>query len=113
MSRGSHGSRVRQLVTKVTNALRANDWTLRQIDPDGLKYVATTSVKGHWFIIAFLLFELVYRPYLYFGVARYAPFPLLLLVLIGFNAYIHYRLLRRTGPRHGTGSLLSTLWTCA
>ena len=93
MSRGSHDSRVLQLVTKATNALRANDWTLRQIDPDGLKYVATTSVKGHWFIIAFLLFELVYRPYLYFGVARYAPFPLLLLVLIGFNAYIHYRLL--------------------
>ena len=93
MPHGSHYSRVLRLVTKATKAFRANDWTLRQIDPDGLKYVATTSVKGHWFIIAFLLFELVYRPYLYFGVARYAPFPLLLLVLIGFNAYIHYRLL--------------------
>ena len=66
---------------------------LSQTDPEGLRYVVTISVRGHWFVIAVLLFELVYRPYLYFGVARYAPFPLLLLVLIGFNVYIHYRLL--------------------
>ena len=59
MSRGSHDSRVLQLVTKATKAFRANDWTLRQIDPDGLKYVATTSVKGHWFILPVLL--LAYR----------------------------------------------------
>ncbi len=93
MPHGSHNSRVLQLVTKTTDAFRVNGWTLNQIDPDGLKYVATMSVRGHWFVIAVLLFELVYRPYLYFGVARYAPFPLLLLVLIGFNGYIHYRLL--------------------
>ena len=55
--------------------------------------MATISVRAHWFIIAVLLFELVYRPYLYFGVARYALFPLLLLVLIGFNGYIHFRIL--------------------
>ena len=55
--------------------------------------MATISVRAHWFVITVLFFELVYRPYLYFGVARYAPFPLLLLVLIGFNGYIHYRLL--------------------
>ena len=93
MPHGSHNSRVLQLVAKTTAAFRVNGWTLNQIDPDGLKYVATMSVRGHWFIIAVLLFELVYRPYLYFGVDRYAPFPLLLLVLIGFNGYIHYRLL--------------------
>ena len=95
MPHGSYTSRVLQLVTKTTAAFRVNGWTLNQtdIDPDGLRHVATMSVRGHWFIIAVLLFELVYRPYLYFGVARYAPFPLLLLVLIGFNGYIHYRLL--------------------
>ena len=93
MSHGSLYSRVLQLVTKTTDAFRANDWTLNQIDPDGLRYMATISVRAHWFVIAVLFFELVYRPYLYFGVARYAPFPLLLLVLIGFNGYIHYRLL--------------------
>ena len=93
MPHGSHYSRVLQLVTKTTDAFRADDWTPKQIDPDGLKYVATISVRAHWFIIAVLLFELVYRPYLYFGVARYALFPLLLLVLIGFNGYIHFRIL--------------------
>ena len=35
----------------------------------------------------------MYRPYLNFGVARYATYALLLLVLIGFTGYIHYRLL--------------------
>ena len=93
MPHGFHYSRVLQLVTKPTAAFRVNDWALSQIDPDGLRYVATISVRAHWFVIAVLLFELVYRPYLYFGVARYAPFSLLLLVLIGFNGYIHYRLL--------------------
>ena len=95
MPHGSHYSRVLQLVTKTTDAFRVEDWTLNQIDPDGLRYVATISVRAHWFVIAVLFFELVYRPYLYFGVARYAPFPLLLLVLIGFNGYIHYRLLSK------------------
>ena len=94
MPHGSHHySRVLQLAAKATDAVRVTDWTLNQIDPDGLRYVATISVRAHWLIIAVLLFELVYRPYLYFGVARYVPFPLLLLVLIGFNGYIHYRLL--------------------
>ena len=93
MSDRHHYNRVLQLVGKAADAFRANDWALNQIDPDGLRYVATISVKAHWFVIAVLFFELVYRPYLYFGVARYAPFPLLLLVLIGFNGYFHYRLL--------------------
>ena len=93
MPHGSLYSRVLHLVRKATDAFRADDWTPKQIDPDGLKYVATISVRAHWFIIAVLLFELVYRPYLYFGVARYALFPLLLLVLIGFNGYIHFRIL--------------------
>ena len=93
MPHGSHYSQGPQVVTKPTDAFRENDWTLNQIDPAGLRYVATMSVRGHWFVVAVLLFELVYRPYLYFGVARYAPYPLLLLVLMGFNGYIHYRLL--------------------
>ena len=43
-------------------------------------------------MIAILLFELVYHPYLHFGATRYALYALLLLVLICFNGYIHYRL---------------------
>jgi signal transduction histidine kinase len=63
---------------------------LDQIDPDGLKYVATVSVRAHWFIVALMLFELVYRPY--YGVAKYAAYGLLLGMLIGLNGYIHHRL---------------------
>ena len=92
MPDGYHYSRVLRLVTKAADAFRVEDWPLNQIDPDGLRYVATISVRAHWFVIAVLLFELVYRPYLYFGVARYAPYPLLLLMLTGFNGFIYYRL---------------------
>ena len=80
-------SRGRQLVTKATNALHVDDWTFDRV---GLRYLATISVWGHWFVCAVLLFELVYRPY--YGVARYAAYALLLLSLIGFNGYLHYRL---------------------
>ena len=93
MSRGPHNNRGLQLATKAIDALRKSGWALSQIDPDALRYAATVSVRLHWFVIAILLFEVVYRPYLSFGVARYATYVLLLLVLIGFNGYIHYRLL--------------------
>ena len=90
MPDGYHYNRVLRLVTKAAGALRANNWTLSQIDPQAMQYVATISVKGHWFIVAILLFELVYRPYLQFGLDRYAVYALPALVLIGFNGYIHY-----------------------
>ena len=93
MPHGFHNVRVRQLVKRAAATFRVNDWALNQIDPDGLRFVAIISVRAHWFMIAVLLFELVYRPYLYFGVARYAPFPLILLVLTGFIGYLQYRLL--------------------
>ncbi len=98
MPHGIHHSRALQLVRKATDAFRVNDWALNHIDPDGLRYVATISVRANWFVAAIALIELVYRPYLDFGVTRYATYVLLVLVLIGFNGYIHYRILsnRRT-----------------
>ena len=83
---------------RAASTFRVNDWTLNQIDPDGLRYLATISVRANWFVAAIASIELVYRPYLDFGVARYATYVLLVLVLIGFNGYIHYRILsnRRT-----------------
>ena len=93
MPHGFHNVRVRQLVKSATAAFRVNDWALNRIDSDGLRFVGIISVRAHWSMIAVLLFELVYRPYLYFGVARYAPYPLLLLVLTGFIGYLQYRLL--------------------
>ena len=98
MPHGIHHSRILQLVRKATDAFRANDWALNQSDPDGLRYLATISVRANWFVAAIAVIELVYRPNLDFGVARYATFVSLVLVLIGFNGYIHYRILsnRRT-----------------
>ena len=93
MLHGFHDVRVRQLVKSATATFRVNDWALNQIDPDGLRYLATISVRANWFVAAIAVFELVYRPYLDFGVARYATYVLLVLVLIGFNGYIHYRIL--------------------
>ena len=92
MTHGSHRSRLRRVFTKAGDALQGNGWTLRQLDQDGLRYVAAVSVRAHWLVIAVLLFEVAYRPYMYFGVVRYVPFPLLLLTLAAFNGYFHHRL---------------------
>ena len=93
MPHGFHSVRIRQLVKRAAASFRVNVWTLNQSDPDGLRYLATISVRANWFVAAIGLIELVYRPNLDFGVARYATFVLLVLVLIGFNGYIHYRIL--------------------
>ena len=79
-----------QLVSKAAHALRVSDWTPSQIEPEGLRYVTSIAVAGHWFVIAVCLVELVYRPY--YGLPRFAVYALLLLALIGLNGYIHYRL---------------------
>ena len=92
MTHGSHRSRLRRVFTKAGDTLQGNGWTLRQLDPDGLRYVAAVSVRAHWLVIAVLLFEVAYRPYTYFGVVRYVPFPLLLLALAAFNGYFQHRL---------------------
>ena len=95
MAHGSRYSRMRQLAAKTTGLFRTNDLALDQIDLGGLKYAATVSVRAHWFVVAVLLFELVYRPD--YGVAKYAAYGLLLGTLIGLNGYIHY-LLRANRP---------------
>ena len=90
MSNRVHYGRGLQLVAKTANAFRVTDWTLNQLDPDGLRYVATMSVRVHWFFGAVLLVELVYRAH--YGVVVYAAYALLMLLLFGFNGYTHFRL---------------------
>ncbi len=90
MSNRAYQGRGLRLVSKTANAFRVTDWTLNQIDPDGLRYVATVSVRVHWFFGVVLLAELVYRPH--YGVVVYAVYALLLLLLFGFNGYAHFRL---------------------
>ena len=90
MSSGARRRRDRQLAAKAASAFRITDWTLNQVDPDGLRYVATVSVKVHWFFIAVLTIEVLYRPY--YGVDTTVAYALSLLLLAGFNGYTHYRL---------------------
>ena len=62
------------------------------IDPDGLKSLAVTTVRAHWFVIALCLVELLYRPYYGYVAVRFAIYLAMLLILIGLNGYLHYRL---------------------
>ena len=82
--------RASQLLGTAVSVFRANDWTLNRRDPDGLRYVASVWVWVHWFMVATCLVQLVYRPW--YGSERYAAYALLYLVLVGFSAYVHYRL---------------------
>ena len=82
--------RASQLLGTAVSVFRANDWTLNRRDPDGLRYVASVCVWVHWFMVATCLVQLVYRPW--YGPERYAAYALLYLVLVGFSAYVHYRL---------------------
>ena len=79
-----------QLLRTAIGALRGNDWSLNRLDPDGLRRAATVSVWVHWFISATCLALLVYRPW--YGPATHSAYALLLLVLVAFNGYLHYRL---------------------
>ena len=90
MFHGFHSAQGMQLISKAAHALRVSDWTPGYLDPEGLRYVTSIAVAGHWFVIAVCLVELVYRPY--YGLPRFALYALLLLTLIGLNGYIHYRL---------------------
>ena len=82
--------RASQLLGTAVSVFRANDWTLNRRDPDGLRYVASVCVWVHWFMVATCLVQLVYRPW--YGPERYAAYALLYLALVGFSAYVHYRL---------------------
>ena len=79
-----------RLVRTAAGVFRMSDWTLSRADADGLRYVVTVSVWVHWFLAATCLALLVYRPW--YGPGKYAAYGLLLLTLVAFNGYVHYRL---------------------
>ena len=74
----------------LAGALRVSDWTLNNIDPDGLRYVAMVWVWMHWFISIACFIVLVYRPAQSF--LPYSAYIPLFLLMLGFNGYLHYRL---------------------
>ena len=62
-------------------------------DAEGDRYTATVSVWGRWILWTFVLAEAAYRPE--FSGGTYIPFILLHAVMVGGNALVHYRAVRR------------------
>ena len=94
-----------QLIAKATNVFRVTGWTLNEVDPDGLRYVATVVVRVHWFFIAVLVIEVLYRPY--YGVVTFISYGLFLLLLAGLSGYTQYRL---RSDRMITWRWMLTVW---
>ena len=61
---------------------------------DEMRYAATISIWARWFVCVVCLILLFYRP-TEIPQPRYATYILLLVLLVAFNAYLHYRLLWR------------------
>ena len=90
MHSGAIFSRGRLIFTGATSALRAGEGSISQVDPVGLRFVATISVIGHWIACAVFLFEVSHH--IGDETAKYLLYALLLLALVGFNGILHYRL---------------------
>ena len=100
MYSGAIFSRGRLIFAGATSALRAGDGSISQVDPVGLRFVATISVIGHWIACAVILFEVSHH--IGDETANYSLYALLLLALVGFNGILHYRL--------RTNRTISWLW---
>ena len=90
MPQSSRDSRGFRPVRTFASFFRLNGSASNQIDPEGLRRVATVTTWLHWFAAAFLLFQLVYRPG--FGLETRIQYALVFSLLLAFNGYIHYRL---------------------
>ena len=63
---------------------------LMRLDPDGLRYIATILIWAHWFVVAFSLVQMAYRPA---GWPEcYVVYAPLFMLLVAFNGMTHYRL---------------------
>ena len=90
MSQASGLSRVLHPIRTAASVFRPSDRTFNRMDPDGLRRVATILVWARWFVAAFCLVQLVYRPVNWpESYAVYAP---AFLLLVAVNGYTHYRL---------------------
>ena len=90
MSQAPSQSRGLHPIRAAASVLRMGSSTLMRLDPDGLRYVATILVWAHWFVVAFSLVQLAYRPAGW--PERYVVYAPLFLLLVAFNGYTHYRL---------------------
>ena len=90
MSQAPHQSRGFRPIRKAASLFRMSGSTLIRLDPDGLRYVTAILVWAHWFVVAFSLVQLAYRPAGW--PERYVVYAPLILLLVAFNATTHYRL---------------------
>ena len=77
-------------LTASRNWIARRYWQFAGLDPDIPLYEAWITVRIHWVVYAVCFFILFYRPY--YGATRFAVYGLAMLVLIGFNGYLHHRL---------------------
>ena len=63
MSSGARHRRGFELLAKAANAFRLRDWTVTQIDRDGLRYVANIQAWLHWALGVLVVVLLLYRPF--------------------------------------------------
>ena len=80
-----------RLLKTAAGAFRARCWRFDPIDPDDLRPFPTISVWMCWVAGAACMFVLAYRPD--YTPATHIPYILFHALLIGFNGYVHYRLL--------------------
>ena len=90
MSEASRQGRGLPLLGRAAATFRVRDWRPTEIDASGFRYVATISVRLHWLVYLLLLIELLHRPS--YGPGVFGSYVVLVLVLVGFNGYVHYRL---------------------
>ena len=93
MSQAPRQSRGLNPIRAAAGAFRMSGPTLMRLDPDGLRYVATILVWAHWFVVAFNLVQLAYRPAGW--PERYIVYVPLLILLVAFNGMTHHRLVVR------------------
>ncbi len=79
-----------KLLAKADNAFRLNDWPLSQIDPEGLRYVASIQVWLHWALGVLVVVLLLYRPSYGYWAPQFVAYLVILVLLMVVNGYVHY-----------------------
>ena len=93
MKHGAHHRRGFELLKKPANAFRLRGWTITQIDPDDLRYVANIQAWVHWALGVLGVTLLLYRPMYGYWDPQFVAYLLFLVLLMPFIGYFHYRVL--------------------
>ena len=93
MPKGATHSRGLQLLVRTVDAFWLRDWTLSQIDPDGLRNVGNILAWMHWALGVVGSFQLLYRPSYGYWSPNFVAYLSILVILMAFNGYFHYLVL--------------------